>query len=1069
MIQDDETLAAFIEESNEHLDGIESDLLAIEEAGADIDQDLVNKVFRAVHSIKGGAGFLGLDTVKDLAHGAENVLNQIREKVLIPTPEIISHLLDAADTLIRLLNAREVENEEDISGILAALTSSTATTETQKTVIPEDSPPAHQAAAAPTSTVSFDEIEAAVHLFSIATEEITGAVKSGQNLFIIELDLIADVKTKGKTSAVFFKDLQDMGVFFGCCDAAGEEVDLSSDPEVSSPPVFILLATIMESTLLAQFLDLKEEAVLLIPSSELLAKQSTKRSPKTSPKTSMAKSTPPPSRPAPVAEASPPAPVKKIEGAQKTFTPESSLRVNVKILDNLMTLAGELVLTRNQLIQTVSSSKAQGMDNISQRLDLVTSELQEAIMSTRMQPVGNVFNKFKRMVRDLSKGLEKEINLIIDGSEVELDKTIIEAIGDPLTHLVRNSVDHGIETPDIREQTGKPKGGTLHLSAFHQGGHVIIEIEDDGAGIDTEKVKEKAIAMGSHDRAQLDAMSKKELAKLIFLPGLSTARQVTDVSGRGVGMDVVNANLTRIGGIFDIDTSLGKGTTISIKLPLTLAIIPSLVVTLLEERYAIPQVNMVELVRIPAAQVKEKIEHIGSALVMRLRGDLLPLIHLSDVLDIEERTYTDLFTEKKIPCRRTRIADRRSPVTHLPLPQAPEQEDMAAETSGENGHKTALAMTESDATAVQRTSEDRRTNPLSAYNILIVAAGNFHYGLIVDKLLDSEEIVVKPLGSHLRECQGYAGATIQGDGKVALILDVVGISKMMNLSMLSDQMQDKLSAEEELIKQDLQSLLIVRNTPHEQMAVPLGLVSRIEKIKNSNIETTGGRQNIQYRGGTLPLFTVDEIAKVTPRDKSTKNSYIVVFQIGGKEVGILVSEILDIITVKPDIDDITHKQPGIMGSAIIMDQITLLVDLYGIISTLMPELVAAAARERTSEKSSTILIVEDSKFFMNQLCDFVAEAGYTPLQAFDGIEALKVLENESVGLILTDIEMPNMDGLEMTERIRSNPDMKDMPIIAVTSVAGDAAEKRGIQAGVNEYMIKLDREKIINTIDRYLS
>ena len=274
-------------------------------------------------------------------------------------------------------------------------------------------------------------------------------------------------------------------------------------------------------------------------------------------------------------------------------------------------------------------------------------------------------------MRDLSKGLEKEINLIIDGSEVELDKTIIEAIGDPLTHLVRNSVDHGIETPDIREQTGKPKGGTLHLSAFHQGGHVIIEIEDDGAGIDTEKVKEKAIAMGSHDRAQLDAMSKKELAKLIFLPGLSTARQVTDVSGRGVGMDVVNANLTRIGGIFDIDTSLGKGTTISIKLPLTLAIIPSLVVTLLEERYAIPQVNMVELVRIPAAQVKEKIEHIGSALVMRLRGDLLPLIHLSDVLDIEERTYTDLFTEKKIPCRRTRIADRRSPVKHLPTNPVP--------------------------------------------------------------------------------------------------------------------------------------------------------------------------------------------------------------------------------------------------------------------------------------------------------------------------------------------------------------------------------------------------------------
>ena len=1066
MIQDDEILAEFIEESNEHLDGIENDLLAIEEAGAEINQDLVNKVFRSIHSIKGGAGFLELNTVKGLAHGAENVLNQIRDRVLIPTPEIISHLLDATDMLTRLLASKE-EGNEDISGILAALTSSVSQ---PRIVIPEDSPPAHQA---PTETV-LSEKTGVLDLFSITTEEITKAVNSGQYIFVIKLDLIADVKSKGKTAAALFEELQKLGTFLGCRDAAGVSVDLGSDQEVANQPVVILLATIIEATLLTHFFDVSEEAILLIPFSELVAEPPPRRTPKTAED----KSAPPPppsvapqpsSPPQPAAEASPPTTVKEIKGARKTVTPESSLRVNVKILDNLMTLAGELVLTRNQLIQTVNSNQIQGMDNISQRLDLVTSELQESIMSTRMQPVGNVFNKFKRIVRDLSMGLGKEIDLVIDGSEVELDKTIIEAIGDPLTHLVRNSVDHGIEMPDIREQNDKPREGTLHLSAFHEGGHVIIEIEDDGAGIDTEKVKEKALAMGSHDRAQLDAMSEKELAKLIFLPGLSTAQKVTDVSGRGVGMDVVHANLARIGGVFDIETKLKKGMTISIKLPLTLAIIPSLIVTLQKERYAIPQVNMVELVRIPAAQVKEKIESIGSALVMRLRGDLLPLIHLSDVLGIKERTYTDLYIEEKFPCRRTRIADRRSAVKHLTPPQDPDAVGATAETTEgniqENGDASAP-----EAIDEKRKAKDRRTNPLSAYNILVVAAGNFHYGLIVDKLLDSEEIVVKPLGSHLRECESYAGATIQGDGKVALILDVVGISKMMNLSMLSDQMKNKLDAKEELIKQDMQPLLIVKNTPKEQMAVPLDLVSRIEKIKNSNIEITGGRQNIQYRGGTLPLFTVDEVAEVTPRDKTAKNSYVVVFQVGGKEVGILVAATLDIVKVKPDIDDITHKQPGIMGSAIIMDQITLLVDLYGIISTLMPEWIPAATRDmRSSKKSSTILIVEDSKFFMNQFCDFVTEAGYTPLKAFDGQEALKILDKESVGLILTDIEMPNMDGLEMTKHIRSNPEMKDLPIIAVTSVAGDAAEKRGIQAGVNEYMIKLDREKIISTIDRYLS
>lgn len=1066
MTQDDETLAKFIEESTEHLDGIESDLLTIEEAGAEIDQDLVNKVFRAVHSIKGSAGFLGLNTVKELAHGAENILNRIRDRVLIPSPEIVNHLLNATDTLTRLL-ASKGEGNEDISGILAALTSCISQ---PQTVTHEDSPPAHQA---PTETVSSEKTGALLHLFSIATEEITKAVKSGQYVFLIELDLIADVKSKGKITTTLFEELQELGTFLGCRDAAGAPIDLGSDQEIANQRVFILFATILEATLLAQFVDISEEAILLIPSSKLI----TEPPPRLTPKTAEEKSaqSPPPavapqtsSPPQPAAEASPPTTIKKIEGARKTVIPESSLRVNVKILDNLMTLAGELVLTRNQFIQTVNSTQIQGMDNISQRLDLITSELQESIMSTRMQPVGNVFNKFKRIVRDLSRGLGKEIDLIIDGSEVELDKTIIEAIGDPLTHLIRNSVDHGIERPDIREQSGKQKGGTLHLSAFHEGGHVIIKIQDDGAGIDTEKVKEKALAMGSHDRTQLDAMPEKELAKLIFLPGLSTAQKVTDVSGRGVGMDVVNANLARIGGVFDIETKLKKGTTISIKLPLTLAIIPSLIVALQEERYAIPQVNMVELVRIPAAQVKEKIESIGSALVMRLRGDLLPIIHLSDLLGVEERTYTDLYTEEKFPCRRTRIADRRSVVKHPLLPQDPDAVGATAETTEGNIPKNRIAAAP-EVIDEKREAKDRRTNPLSAYNILVVAAGNFHYGLIVDKLLDSEEIVVKPLGSHLRECEGYAGATIQGDGKVAFILDVVGISKMMNLSMLSDQMKNKLSAKEELIKQDMQSLLIVKNSPKEQMAVPLDLVSRIEKIKNSNIEITGGRLNIQCRGETLPLFTIDEVAEVMPRDKTAKNSYVVVFQVGGKEMGILVAETLDIVTLKPDIDDITHKQPGIMGSTIIMDKITLLVDLYGIISTLMPDWVAAATRDtRSSKKSSTILIVEDSKFFMNQLCDFVAEAGYTPLKAFDGQKALNILSKESVDLILTDIEMPNMDGLEMTERIRSNPELKDLPIIAVTSVAGDTAEKRGLEAGVNEYMVKLDREKIINAIDRYL-
>ncbi len=729
--------------------------------------------------------------------------------------------------------------------------------------------------------------------------------------------------------------------------------------------------------------------------------------------------------------------------------------MNVIILDNLMTMAGELVLTRNQLVQAVTSHNQKGIDTVSQRLDMVTSELQEAIMSTRMQPIGNVFNKFKRVVRDLSKSLNKQIQLIIEGEEVELDKTIIEAIGDPLTHLVRNSVDHGIELPENRVTNGKDAEGLLKLSAYHEGGQVIIAIKDDGAGIDTAKLKEKAQAAGAYDRVQLDAMSEKELAKLIFMPGLSTAEKVTDVSGRGVGMDVVHTNLTELGGVIDIETSPGLGTTITIKLPLTLAIIPSQIITAGRERFAIPQVSLVELVRIPAAQVRERIEKIGAALVMRLRGELLPLVSLADTLKTE-KIYIDPATNEKCRDRRKIIEDRRGVKREWnELPPGRDEDEEENEKDRDE----------------RREHGNRRVSPASAYNIVVLSAGDFHYGLIVDSLLDSEEIVVKPLGGHLRECKVYAGATIQGDGRIAMILDVVGLSNIMKLSTVAGNVKKQQQLQESLKKggEDSQSLLIVQNTPEEQMAIPLGLVSRIEKIKTTDIVITGGRRNIQYRGGSLPLFSVDEVANVGRYEEENANCYVVVFPIGGKEVGILMSEIVDILDTREGIDAISHRQPGILGSMIIFDKITLLVDLYGVVTTVMPEWSVLASQKIKAEgEGDNILIVEDSKFFMNQITEFVSEAGYNTFQAEDGVEALKVLEGNNIDLVLTDIEMPNMDGLALTRRIREDERWRNLPIVAVTSVAGDVAEQRGREAGVDAYLIKLDREQIIGKMREYL-
>lgn len=1052
---DKELLGAFIQESLDHLDGIEDDLLAIEEAAENIDEELVNKVFRAVHSIKGGAGFLGLDTVKELAHNSENVMGKIRSKDLVPTPDIISTLLDAIDTLSTLVNRYESSNEADISANIAALNAILSGKSVSQDEAPAGPAPADRIVEkkerAEESQIGTSPSKEP--LLKIETTVLESAFEKGSHVYLVQYQLQAkEDSDPEKSFQEFIAGLKESGEIV----AANIDIDGAAPVEQTKKAgnlLLIVIATILEKDLLANFANVDSEQIQQIthedlsrataPPAELSQQGSASAAPvpvSATKEAAVQKATE--SEPVAVSQAKP-------DSAPKAEPKPDSLRVNVRLLDNLMTLAGELVLTRNQLVQAVSSKKIQGVDNISQRLNLVTSELQEAIMNTRMQPVGNVFNKFKRIVRDLSQKLNKKIDLIIEGEDVELDKTIIESIGDPLTHLIRNSVDHGIEMPEQRLAAGKSETGTLRLTAYHESGQVMIAIEDDGAGINIERVKEKVLTMGLREAAELEELSNKDVAKLIFLPGMSTAKEVSDVSGRGVGMDVVHTNISNVGGTVDIDTTPGVGSLITIKLPLTLAIIQSLIVTVQEERYAIPQVNMVELVRIPAAKVKERIETIGSALVMRLRGELLPLIRLADALGINDRYYTCQSTGERLPERRERIEDRR-----LDIPDAQENRESVA-TAEEEDKRTL--------------SEDRRRNPASAYNILVVSAGDYHYGLIVDELLDSEEIVVKPLGTHLRDCKCYAGATVQGDGRVALILDIVGLSNIMKLRTVSKSVQEQaLQKVKEEIKHDLQALLIVRNVPDEQIAIPLDLISRIELSKTANIEVTGGMRNIQYRGSTLPLFSIDEVAKVGSISPDSQNCYIIVFSIGGKEVGIIMSEIVDIIRGDFVVDEMTHKQPGVMGSSIINDEITLLVDLYGIIDTLMPEWTKSLKAKTEETGTSTILVVEDSPFFLHQIVTFLNEVGYETLTATDGREGLEVLCKENVDLVVTDIEMPNMDGLEMSRRIRDDEKLKDLPIIAVTSLAGDSAEKKGKEVGINEYLVKLDREKIIAAVKKHL-
>ena len=726
-----------------------------------------------------------------------------------------------------------------------------------------------------------------------------------------------------------------------------------------------------------------------------------------------------------------------------------------------MNLAGELVLSRNQLLQGVTSANEKATEQSSQRIDMITSELQEAIMKTRMQPIGNIFTKFTRIVRDMSRDLEKSIDLKIEGQEVELDKTILESINDPLTHLIRNSVDHGIESPVERERAGKDATGKIELKAFHEAGQVNIEISDDGKGLDPETISAVAFSKGLVTENQIAEMSEKEQIELIFMAGFSTAEQVTDVSGRGVGMDVVITNIELLGGIIELDSTPGKGTTTQIKLPLTLAIIPSQIAAVGDEKYAIPQVNLDELLRIPAGEIKTKVEKVGDASVVRLRGELLPLLNLTEVLGIE-KTFVNPEDNIEYSDRRKNVADRRSK-------QLEENEDNSMEDILDDDTKT-----DQPESIPERKKEDRRYHASSALNIAVVSAGAFKYGLVVDELLDSEEIVVKPVGRHLKKCAAYAGATIMGDGRVALILDISSLAQMADLTAITKKKQVKKAVD---AKKDQASekvaLLTFRNDESEYFAAPLNLVERIERIALSSIEDVGNRKVVQYRGGALPLYEISQAADVKPLP-TREQQEVIVFKVKEKELGLMVTPPVDALEINLEIDESTLRQSCITGSMIINEKTTLLIDIFEFMKEMNPEWFQKDfdTKEQLLEEGSqkTILFAEDSAFFRNQVKSFMAEDGFIVLEAEDGQIAWELLKerSEDIDIVVTDLEMPNMDGFELTKKIKETPEYSHFKVIALTSLASESHIQKGRKVGIDEYEIKLDREKLMKLIKRYL-
>jgi two-component system, chemotaxis family, sensor kinase CheA len=562
---------------------------------------------------------------------------------------------------------------------------------------------------------------------------------------------------------------------------------------------------------------------------------------------------------------------------------------------------------------------------------------------------------------------------------------VLDLIKDPLTHMVRNSADHGLETPAERLAAGKPEQGTIRLSAYHEGGHIIICIADNGRGLNTARIKAKAVANGLVTEADLEKMTEAQIHKFIFAPGFSTAAAVTSVSGRGVGMDVVRTNIDQIGGTIDVKSVAGQGSSVTVKIPLTLAIVSALIVEAAGDRFAIPQLAVIELVR-ARANSEHRIERIKDTAVLRLRNKLLPLMHLKKLLKIDDGTSSD----------------------------------------PENGF------------------------------IVVTQVGSQTFGIVVDGVFHTEEIVVKPMSTKLRHIEMFSGNTILGDGAVIMIIDPNGIAKALGTSVeVGHEIADENAAMRAGAAEQLTSLLVFRAGSTQPKAVPLALVTRLEEIAADKLELSNARHMVQYRDQLMPLVQMNGVSVATSGVQP-----ILVFADDGRSMGLVVDEIIDIVEERLHIE-VAGGGEGILGSAVIKGQATEVIDVGHFLPMAFADWFSRKEM-RPSATAQSVLLVDDSAFFRNMLAPVLKAAGYrvrVAPNAQEGLEALR--SGQAFDVVLTDIEMPDMNGFEFAETIRADQHLNAMPIIALSSMVSPAAIERGRLAGFHDYVAKFDRPGLI--------
>lgn len=845
MEQLDDIVHEFLVESHENLDQLDSDLVALE--GAPGSRELLSSVFRTIHTIKGTSGFLAFSQLERTTHVGENLLVDLRDgrrSMDQRTTDVLLAMVDTVRELLRAIEATGTEAGVDVGPVVARLEHVLAnpdgdpedSAEAEEPVVADVAEPAEASAVAEPAVVEVATPAAAAAAPAAAPEVAEpAAVPVAAEPAAVAAEPVAEpaaaaakaaprrkvvAKAKAKAAATARTD-ETSAVAAPTAVAVDEAPQPPTPDEASQPP------TLHE-----------EPAVTARPAVGRPRSQSA------------AAEVPHPNKPS--------EPVSGGDGESSgRSAADTSIRVDVDLLDALMRQVSELVLARNAISRLATDGDID-LARASQRLSLIASELQEGVMKTRMQPIEHVWSKVPRMVRDLAAACNRQVRLEMVGGDTELDRSLLEAIKDPLTHLIRNAIDHGIEASTDRIAAGKPAQGLLALRAYHAGGQVVVEVTDDGKGIDPDKVAAKAVQSGVRTASQVAAMAPADLLQLLFLPGFSTAEQVTNVSGRGVGMDVVRTKIEAIGGAVDVESTMGRGTTWRLRIPLTLAIMPAVTVLCDGQTYAIPQVSLLELVALDE-EVTGGIEYVRSAPVYRLRGDLLPLVDLREVFGRAPR-------------------------------------------------------------------EDSRSV------IAVLQADTVRFGLLVDRVSNTEEIVVKPLSARLKSIGLYAGATLMGDGQVALILDVQGLARRSLTAETTEHARQSSRDEQSQVTESVQ-VLVAGIGDGRRVAIPLSAVTRLERLPSTVLEHVGSREVMQYRGAITPVVRLDRVlgAYVEQREEIV----VVVYTRGDRAVAIVVDEIVDIVD-----DQSTHHSElgdhGLVGSTVLKDRVTELLDVRAAVAIADP-------------------------------------------------------------------------------------------------------------------------------------